>query len=363
LTPGAVELIDLRKSFGDVRAVDGVSLRVERGEFLTLLGPSGCGKTTTLRMIAGFEQPSEGAILIEGASMNDLPPHKRPVKTVFQQYALFPHLTIGENVAYGLKMEGEAASERGRRVAEALAMVRLPGIEARLPRELSGGQQQRVALARALVTRPPVLLLDEPLGALDLKLRQAMQHEMKTLNREVGATFIYVTHDQDEALAMSDRIAVMNEGRILQVGSPEAIYESPSSRFVANFIGQMNSFTGRLLERSSDIGVVDIPAVGLVRARLPDAGAMADPVSVVVRPEKVMVVTGLDRAPAGWNHLSGTLVDSTFLGARIQRLVRLADGSLAMAVRQNDPSPDESIPPGSPVTFCFPVEAALILAG
>ncbi|MCA9877685.1 MAG: ABC transporter ATP-binding protein, partial [Thermomicrobiales bacterium] len=236
----SIQLRDLYKYFGETPAVNGVSLDVRDGEFLTLLGPSGCGKTTTLRMIGGFEHPTSGAIYISGQEMGDRPPYRRPVNTVFQNYALFPHMTVGQNVAYGLEMAGVPRAERQQRVTQALEMVRLPHVENRKPSELSGGQQQRVALARALVNRPSVLLLDEPLGALDLKLRKAMQLELKQLNREVGATFVYVTHDQEEALTMSDRIAVMNEGQILQLGSPEEIYERPRTRFVADFIGQTN---------------------------------------------------------------------------------------------------------------------------
>ncbi|MER3485129.1 MAG: spermidine/putrescine ABC transporter ATP-binding protein [Chloroflexota bacterium] len=265
--PPSVELRDVVKRFGDVVAVDHVSLEVRRGEFLTLLGPSGCGKTTTLRMIGGLELPSSGQILIHGADMSRQPPYRRPVNTVFQNYALFPHLTVGQNISYGLIMAKVPRAERERRVAEALEMVRLPHVEHRRPSELSGGQQQRVALARALVNRPQVLLLDEPLGALDLKLRKAMQLELKRLNREVGATFLYVTHDQEEALTMSDRIAVMSEGRILQVGTPAEIYERPNSRFVADFIGQTNFLEGTCIQQVGGECEIDVPGVGVVRGR------------------------------------------------------------------------------------------------
>src|SRR5688500_5497141 len=265
----SIELRDVSKYFGQVPAVNGISLDVRQGEFLTLLGPSGCGKTTTLRMIGGFELPSSGEILIEGEAMGDRPPYRRPVNTVFQNYALFPHMSVGQNVSYGLERAGVPKPERQRRVAEALAMVRLPHVENRKPAELSGGQQQRVALARALVNRPAVLLLDEPLGALDLKLRKAMQLELKQLNREVGATFVYVTHDQEEALTMSDRIAVMNEGRILQLGTPGEIYERPRNRFVADFIGQTNFLTGNVTGVESGILTVDIAGIGLARGTAP----------------------------------------------------------------------------------------------
>src|SRR4051794_24158592 len=235
-----IRLAGVRKRFGDVAAVDGVDIEIRRGEFFTLLGPSGSGKTTCLRMIAGFERPDEGSIQLAGDDVSGLPPAERDVNTVFQDYALFPHMTVGENVAYGLKVKKVAKGERSKRVEEALAMVRLEGYGERRPSQLSGGQRQRVALARPLVNRPRVLLLDEPLGALDLKLRQQLQVELKRIQQEVGITFVYVTHDQDEALTMSDRIAVMDAGKVLQVGSPRDVYEEPDSRFVAGFVGVSN---------------------------------------------------------------------------------------------------------------------------
>ena len=238
-----------------VRAVEHVDLRIAEGEFFSLLGPSGCGKTTTLRMIAGFEEPTSGQILLHGRDMVGVPPFRRDVNMVFQQYALFPHMDVFENVAFGLRRKRVAKDEIARRVTEALALVELEGREKRRPRQLSGGQQQRVALARALVNRPRALLLDEPLGALDLKLRQAMQLELKRIQREVGITFVYVTHDQEEALTMSDRLVVMNAGRIEQLGSPRELYEHPGTRFVANFIGTSNVLTGRL-ERKGDAWVL-----------------------------------------------------------------------------------------------------------
>jgi spermidine/putrescine transport system ATP-binding protein len=251
LTDYAVELRNVWKRFPDpagelVTAVKNVSLQIRDGEFFAMLGPSGCGKTTSLRMIAGFELPTEGEVYIHGRPMGRTPPFQRPVNTVFQNYALFPHMTIGENVAFGLQMERVPKSEIERRVKEALAMVRLPGYEQRRARQLSGGQQQRVALARALVKRPEVLLLDEPLGALDLKLRKEMQLELKRLQREVGITFVFVTHDQEEALTMSDRIAVMSNGEALQIGTASEIYEQPNCRFVADFIGETNFLTGKV---------------------------------------------------------------------------------------------------------------------
>src|SRR3954449_2070538 len=259
-----IRLAGVRKTYGEVTAVDGVDLEIRRGEFFTLLGPSGSGKTTCLRMIAGFERPDEGRIELAGDDVSRLPPAERDVNTVFQDYALFPHMSVGENVAYGLKVKKVAKGERAQRVEEALAMVRLDGYGERRPSQLSGGQRQRVALARALVNRPRVLLLDEPLGALDLKLRQQLQVELKRIQQEVGITFVYVTHDQDEALTMSDRIAVMDGGRVLQVGSPRDVYEEPESRFVAGFVGVSN-----LLELP-----VESAAGGVLRLRLGDGDAV-----------------------------------------------------------------------------------------
>src|SRR5215207_4736087 len=286
----SVQIEHVYKDYGSTRAVDGISLIVEQGEFLTLLGPSGCGKTTTLRMIGDFEYPTAGNIAINGELMGNRPPYRRPVNTVFQNYALFPHLTVGQNVGYGLEMAGVAKKERQRRVTEALELVRLPQVEGRKPSQLSGGQQQRIALARALVNRPQVLLLDEPLGALDLKLRKAMQLELKSLNREVGITFIYVTHDQDEALTMSDRIAVMNAGRILQLGDPREIYEHPRSRFVADFIGETNMLKGSLERIDGELATIGLAGVGQIRARAAEIEISANPgmpVEVSVRPERM----------------------------------------------------------------------------
>ena len=280
---GPVDTVELRglvKRYGTTVALDGVSLGIRPGEFFTLLGPSGCGKTTSLRSVAGFVAPDAGDVLIDGARVNDVPPHKRRVGMVFQHYALFPHRTVTQNVAFGLRMQGADKAEIARRVVEALALVQLPGYGDRYPRQLSGGEQQRVALARALVTRPAVLLLDEPLGALDKKLRDHMKIELKRLQREVGITTIYVTHDQEEALTMSDRIAVMHRGRVEQVATPRELYEAPATTFVASFIGNINLFVGR----SVGHGVVE--SNGLTVAA---TGAAADgaAVRVALRPERV----------------------------------------------------------------------------
>ena len=276
----------MNKRFGDVVAVDTMSLQIQNGEFFSLLGPSGCGKTTTLRMIAGFEQPSAGQIYIQGRPVAGIPAHRRPVNTVFQSYALFPHMTVAQNVAFGLEMKRTERKEIIRRVAEVLELVRLPRMGERKPAQLSGGQQQRVALARALVNRPEVLLLDEPLGALDLKLRKAMQLELKQIQSEIGITFVYVTHDQEEALTMSDRIAVMNEGVVQQVGEPRQIYEHPKNRFVADFIGETNFISAVLVaaEEPATIAIGDITVLGVLDGREVRARS---PITLAIRPEKI----------------------------------------------------------------------------
>ena len=283
-----IQLLDLEKRFREVRAVDGVSLEVGAGEFFSLLGPSGCGKTTTLRMIGGFELPTSGTILLRGRDITNDPPDKRPVNMVFQNYALFPHLDVGDNIAFGLKRSGVAKPEIVRRVGEALDLVHLDGYARRKPNQLSGGQQQRVALARALVNRPNVLLLDEPLGALDLKLRKRLQIELKRIQIEVGITFVYVTHDQEEALTMSDRIAVMNRGKVEQLGTPEALYERPATRFVADFIGTTNLLRGEVVSTDADCAVVRLETgetcpVGRAGRTVGDA------VDVSLRPEAISI--------------------------------------------------------------------------
>jgi spermidine/putrescine transport system ATP-binding protein len=303
-----VELIHVTKEFatarkdGAVRAVDDVSLEINDGEFFALLGPSGCGKTTTLRMIAGFEDTSSGQILIRGRAVQDVPPFHRPVNTVFQDYALFPHMTGLQNVMFGLEMEGVKKAEAKRRAEEALELVRLPTAADRRPRQLSGGQQQRVALARAIVKRPQVLLLDEPLSALDLKLREAMRFELKAMQKTLGITFIFVTHDQEEAMTMADRIAVMDKGKVLQVGTPEDIYESPTTEFVADFIGETNFVRGTLIDKQGQYGVVKFDEATTTRAVWGNNPiAMNSDVTVAVRPEKLSLfaVQGQVRFPDG----------------------------------------------------------------
>ncbi|MGA1436769.1 MAG: ABC transporter ATP-binding protein [Ilumatobacteraceae bacterium] len=305
----AVSLRGISKLFDDVTAVDSVDLDIDDGEFFALLGPSGCGKTTTLRMIAGLEIPSSGSLQIFGDEVGSLPPNKRPVNTVFQNYALFPHMSVADNVAFGLRMRKVDKSEIADRVQQAIALVRMSGMENRRPSQLSGGQQQRVALARALVNRPKVLLLDEPLAALDLKLRQEMQFELKQLQREVGITFVFVTHDQEEALALSDRIGVMNDGRLLQVGTPEEMYDAPADRFVADFIGRSNFLKGTLESPE----VVCLANGQRIRVPLVDAVTVGDDVQVSLRPERVMICD-VDTAPEGVARLSGIVEHETFLG-------------------------------------------------
>ena len=359
----SIELREIYKFFGQVPAVDGISLDVRQGEFLTLLGPSGCGKTTTLRMIGGFELPTAGEILIEGEAMGNRPPYRRPVNTVFQNYALFPHMTVAQNVSYGLEMSGVPKPERQRRVDDALAMVRLPHVEGRKPAELSGGQQQRVALARALVNRPAVLLLDEPLGALDLKLRKAMQLELKQLNREVGATFVYVTHDQEEALTMSDRIAVMNEGRILQLGTPGEIYERPRTRFVADFIGQTNFLEVDVVGIDGSAVEVDLPGSGPLRARMPDGIAPEGRMTLAVRPEKISLLGDLPGSEVpGWDRLTGRLEEIVYVGTHTQYVIRLPGGQLLSVYRQNRSVGALEYPAGEALTVVFNPQSAALLA-
>jgi spermidine/putrescine transport system ATP-binding protein len=318
---GSVELVGVTKRFGPTTAVDDLTLDVRAGEFLSLLGPSGCGKTTTLRMLAGFEHPDAGIIKVSGQEMTRVPPYRRPINTVFQHYALFPHMSVAENVAYGLRMRKVPKGEAATRVRQALEMVDMLRLARRRPRQLSGGQQQRVALARALVNRPAVLLLDEPLGALDRKLRTEMQIELKLLQTQVGITFVYVTHDQEEALSMSDRIAVMLDGRVEQLADPERIYDEPATAFVAGFIGQQNFLSGTARGDGHEVAGDG----WRVRARRrADDVAVGRPALAAVRPEHVTV--GL--ADPGWaaNALLGTLAGVSHLGELLQYVVRLPDG-------------------------------------
>ena len=356
-TSPEIQLQNLEKHFRDVRAVDGVSLDVLGGEFFALLGPSGCGKTTTLRMIGGFERPTGGRVLLRGRDVTNDPPDKRPVNMVFQNYALFPHLDVGENIAFGLRRRNVDRADITRRVGEALDLVRLGGYERRKPNQLSGGQQQRVALARALVNRPNVLLLDEPLGALDLKLRKQLQVELKRVQSEVGITFVYVTHDQEEALTMSDRIAVMNRGRVEQLGTPEELYERPRTRFVADFIGTTNLLIGSI-ESSGGETVTVLLGSGercfVTGASLP-VGA---PVELSIRPESVVLRPAKD-GTHGPGALAATVEQVAYLGGSVQYIVRTAGG---LALTALAPKTGERLPVGGTVDVTWAPSEALILA-
>ena len=350
----AVSLRGLTKVFGRSTVVDHLDLDIRRGEFFSLLGPSGCGKTTTLRMVAGFSDPTEGTILVGGRNVTSTPPHRRDVNTVFQSYALFEHLDVRGNVGFGLRRKGIDRRQLDQRVSEALELVQLADRAGARPAELSGGQQQRVALARALVNRPQVLLLDEPLAALDLKLRRAMQVELKAIQREVGITFLFVTHDQDEALSMSDRLAIMNGGVIEQCGTPEDIYENPTSVFAAGFIGTSNLMPGRYAD-----GAVQV-CDGL-RVPLPDGHGVSagDEVSVAVRPEKIW----LSELTADMVRVPGTVVDSSYHGATTQYLVEIAPEVTLTVLEQNLPrmSPEDRWTPGSRVELGWLPEHTVLL--
>ena len=327
----AVSLRALEKDFGGVGAVRGVSLEIGAGEFLTLLGPSGSGKSTTLMMIAGFETPTDGDISIDNRSVIGLSPHKRNIGMVFQNYALFPHLTVAGNIGFPLKQRGIGRAERDKMVAQALDLVRLPGFGDRYPKQLSGGQQQRVALARAIVFNPRLLLMDEPLGALDKQLRESLQLEMRRLHADLGITFIYVTHDQEEALTMSDRIAVMNEGRIAQLGRPEDLYDRPCSRFVAAFLGESNFLPG-IVHGFQDNEIVVASCGGtMLRAIAPSRPGLGDQVMLTMRPERLRFADG-NCAPA-LNRMQATITEAIFAGERCRYLLSAPDGT-AMVLKE-----------------------------
>ena len=367
-----VEILGVTKRFGDVIAVDEMTLRIARGEFYSFLGPSGCGKTTTLRMIAGFEQPTAGEILLEGEPIAGVPPFRRNVNTVFQHYALFPHMDVSQNVGYGLRQKGVKRDEELRRVTEALGLVRLAGYEGRRTWEMSGGQQQRVALARALVNHPTVLLLDEPLGALDLKLRKEMQLELKALQREVGITFVYVTHDQEEALTMSDVIVVMKDGRIQQQGDPIELYERPVNRFVANFIGVSNPIEGKLkaFDPTTREARVDGDAGLVLRGQVTDAAAspsIGDEVTVAIRPERFQIEAGSGEPAAieGSTAIRGRITQGTYLGDQTEYRIETAEAGELVVRQQNalGASTGRGIGPGDPVAVRWFEEANLVLVG
>ena len=353
-----IEIDHVTKSFGDYTAVKDADFSIAEGEFFSMLGPSGCGKTTTLRMIAGFETPTEGAIRLDGTDVSTVPPYKRSVNTVFQQYALFPHMTVWDNVAFGPRSQKVDKAEVSRRVDELLEVVRLSDFATRKPAQLSGGQQQRVALARALVNFPKALLLDEPLGALDLKLRHAMQFELKRIQREVGITFVYVTHDQEEALTMSDRIAVMSNGNVEQIGTPTEIYARPSTVFVAGFIGQANLWPCSIDSRSNGSAIVGALGTSLsARCHLPQIAA-GQRGTVMVRPERLQI-TMSDPETLG-ARVSGRVTDLTFQGPVVRLLLTVPDGSQVLA---NVPD-DADLPqlrPGDEVWASWAPDAACVL--
>ncbi|MBV9953048.1 MAG: ABC transporter ATP-binding protein [Acidimicrobiia bacterium] len=354
-----VELDHVTKRFAEYVAVEDANFSIAQGEFFSMLGPSGCGKTTTLRMIAGFETPTSGAIRLEGQDVSQVPPHKRDVNTVFQHYGLFPHMNVSDNVAYGPKARKVPKAEVERRVNEVLDIVRLRDFASRRPSQLSGGQQQRIALARALVNYPKALLLDEPLGALDLKLRQGMQLELKRIQREVDITFIFVTHDQEEALTMSDRIAVMNVGNVEQIGTPREIYDHPASVFVAGFIGQANLWSARVVERSGTTTTVEVAGRKLDVENDTSGLAVGETGTFMVRPERMYV--DADAAhPDRWT-VEATITELVFQGPVVRYEMRLPDGSIAVA---HIPARRDGLPiPGDQALVSWSDDACVLLAG
>lgn len=366
MTGPAVVTEELVKAFGDVRAVDGISFEIEEGEFFSLLGPSGCGKTTTLRMLAGFERPTDGTITIEGERVDTVPPYDRDVGMVFQSYALFPHKTVGENVGFGLKMEGVPREEREGRIADILDLVGLPGFEDRSPDELSGGQQQRIALARALVIEPSVLLLDEPLSNLDLKLRKEMQFELKRIQTELGITTVYVTHDQEEALSMSDKILVMNEGKSEQVGTPREVYHEPANEFVAEFIGDSNVLQATIDSKRNDSIDLDLLAADQNTITLPkDAVSSADVldddrITLSVRAENLEITEATERN-GGVPTIGGTIKTKTFRGKTTSFLVDIGDEEIV--VESSDRRSQEQFTIGDDVSVTWDENECLLLSG
>ena len=354
-----IRIENVSKRFGATRAVDDVTLGIGRGEFFSLLGPSGCGKTTLLRMIGGFTVPDEGRIVLDGEDVTQLPPNKRPTNMVFQSYAIFPHLNVRDNIAYGLRTEKLSAAERDARVDEALAMIRLSGYGRRRAQELSGGERQRVALARALVKRPKVLLLDEPLGALDKRLREAMQIELRQLQRAVGISFVFVTHDQEEALSMSDRVAVMEKGRVLQCADPKTLYELPASRDVAAFIGTMNFFQGRVAAVSAE--TITVETVSLSRLEIPQSGGIPKfrlgvPVVVAIRPEKFALTDG--NAQPG---VTGRVIAASYLGDRSQLQIGIAGTNAPLIVTAPNAETHRTYRAGDAVSLTWPADAPILL--
>ncbi len=357
----AVQVDHVSKNFGEVVAVDGVSLQIPAGEFFALLGPSGCGKTTLLRMIAGLEVPSAGRLSVGGDDVTDLPPHRRPVHMVFQQYALFPHLSVARNVGFGLRYQRVRGAEAARRVDEALSLVQLEGYGARLPSQLSGGQRQRVALARALVLRPKVLLLDEPLSALDQKLRREMQLELKRLQRTLGITFVFVTHDQEEALTMSDRIAVMNQGRVEQVDAADRVFERPRTQFVAEFMGAANFMSARVVESTGEAATVASDAGFRTTLATPAALSVGQPVRFLVRPEKLVLRLAPDEGMAT-ACVEVEILERAYQGVSTIWTVQTRAGERLAVYEQNDHPPGErALVVGGRVFACWHPRHAVII--
>jgi spermidine/putrescine transport system ATP-binding protein len=358
----AISLERVSKRFGPVLAVEETTLDIRDGEFFSLLGPSGCGKTTTLRMIAGFEVPDEGRILLRGADVTTVPPNHRNVNTVFQHYALFPHMSMADNVAFGLELKKIPRGDRRDRVAQILKVVQLEGMEKRKPSQLSGGQQQRVALARALVNRPAALLLDEPLGALDVKLRKQMQLELKRIQSELGTTFVYVTHDQEEALTMSDRIGVMNGGVVEQVADPKEIYERPKTPFVADFIGSLNALDFRVDDVSDGLAVMKLGEGERLVVPVGAGIQRGSNLRVAVRPERVRIEPANGRAPEGGSRVEGTIAELVYLGGLTHFHVDAGSAGRVVSHRMGD-EVASSLQPGSKVVLSWPAEHAYVLAG
>ena len=360
MSGGAIRLMQLAKAFDGVPAVTGIDLDIPAGQFYSLLGASGCGKTTTLRMIAGFEKPDSGRIELDGRDVANDPPHKRPVNTVFQSYALFPFMTVWDNVAFGLRYQNVGKEEIRGRVGAALDLVQMGGFAKRKPGQLSGGQQQRVALARALVLRPRVLLLDEPLGALDAKLRKQLQLELRAVQREVGITFVYVTHDQEEALTMSDQIAVLAEGRVEQVGPPEEIYSAPATTYVAGFLGAANIFDAEVLKSSGGSAVCAAMSVKLDAAV--DDDYRPGPAAIVIRPERITLAHPGESAPGGYNLIGGTVAEVVYLGASTQVHVDVGESAPLVVDVPNQAGPESvGYRPGMAVSCLCAPDAVRVL--
>jgi len=358
--PPLLRIDNVRKRFGGAAAVDGVSLEIGRGEFFALLGPSGCGKSTLLRIIAGFETADEGRILLEGRDIAGEPPHRRPVNMMFQSYALFPHMTVERNIAFGLRQDGMRRREIAERVAEMLALVQLEGLGGRRPHQLSGGQRQRVALARALAKRPKLLLLDEPLAALDKKLRQETQSQLVALQRKLDATFVIVTHDQDEAMMLADRMAVMRQGRVAQLGTPAEIYERPNSRYVAGFIGDVNLIEGTLARRDRNAAQVDAGAAGYFRVASAGGRQVGERVVLATRPEKLRLAREAPDDPAA-NVVHGVIEEISYLGERTVYRVRSPEGLLLAAAVPNLTREGGPLARGEKVWLTWPAEAGMVL--